>query len=62
MGLYPMAIDHVLAGSGQLDTRPLLGSDHFGLLARVVPAAGPAPEDQAVPISAASNGERVRFS
>lgn len=36
-GLAPLAIDHVLipkGGQGQIDTRPLLGSDHLGLVAR----------------------------
>ena len=34
---YPLAIDHVLAtgGRGAVETRPRLGSDHFGLLARI---------------------------
>ena len=54
LGVYPLAIDHVLAGAGQLEARALLGSDHFGLLARVVPAPG--PNAQPVPMSAASNG------
>jgi len=63
MGVYPLAIDHVLAGAGRLEARARLGSDHFGLLARVVPAPGPVPEpepapveDQPAPMSAASNG------
>jgi len=36
-GLAPLAIDHVLipkGGQGQIETRPLLGSDHLGLVAR----------------------------
>ena len=34
---YPLAIDHVLAtgGQGSIEVRPRLGSDHFGVLARV---------------------------
>lgn len=31
----PMPIDHVLAPAGQVEHRPLLGSDHEGLLARI---------------------------
>lgn len=35
-GTYPMAIDHVLApGGGSVRYRPLLGSDHRGLVANV---------------------------
>ena len=34
----PLSIDHVLApGSGLVERRPLLGSDHHGLLARLWP-------------------------
>ena len=36
---WPLAIDHVMAGpdaAGQIDVRPRLGSDHFGVLGRVV--------------------------
>jgi len=35
---YPIAIDHVLASAGitgTIEVRPRLGSDHFGVLARV---------------------------
>lgn len=36
VGSIPIAIDHVLApGGGHAETRPLLGADHFGVLARV---------------------------
>lgn len=36
LGSLPIAIDHVFApGGGSVETRPLLGGDHFGLLARV---------------------------
>lgn len=31
----PLPIDHVIAPSGQVERRPRLGSDHFGLLGRV---------------------------
>ena len=32
--IYPIAIDHILApGGGSLSRRPLLGSDHYGLVA-----------------------------
>lgn len=33
----PMFIDQVYASSGTVERRPLLGSDHYGLLARVTP-------------------------
>lgn len=33
----PMVIDHVYASSGTVERRPLLGSDHYGLLGRVMP-------------------------
>lgn len=33
----PMLIDHVYARGGTVERRPLLGSDHFGLLGRVTP-------------------------
>jgi len=39
IGSVPLAIDHVFApGGGYVETRPLLGADHFGLVARVHPA------------------------
>lgn len=37
-GLYPITIDHLLLPQGwraQIERRPLLGSDHFGLRARI---------------------------
>jgi len=37
-GLLPIPIDHAFApGGGQIERRPKLGSDHFGLLARLQP-------------------------
>lgn len=37
-GLLPIPIDHTFApGGGQIERRPKLGSDHFGLLARLQP-------------------------
>ncbi|MEL7282038.1 MAG: endonuclease/exonuclease/phosphatase family protein [Pseudomonadota bacterium] len=45
IGRVPISIDHVFApGGGYVEARPLLGSDHFGLLARVTPESG-APEE-----------------
>lgn len=45
IGSVPISIDHVFApGGGHAEARPLLGGDHFGLLARVTPkshTAGP---------------------
>ena len=35
--LVTVPIDHVFADSGTLERRPLLGSDHYGVLARVTP-------------------------
>ncbi|MEL7012783.1 MAG: endonuclease/exonuclease/phosphatase family protein [Pseudomonadota bacterium] len=36
IGSVPIAIDHVFApGGGYVETRPLFGADHFGILARV---------------------------
>ncbi|WP_375280975.1 endonuclease/exonuclease/phosphatase family protein [Pseudooctadecabacter sp.] len=34
---YPLGIDHVLAtgGTGDLEVRPLMGSDHYGVVARI---------------------------
>lgn len=34
---YPLGIDHVLAtgGQGRLDVRPLMGSDHHGIVAQI---------------------------
>lgn len=38
IGFVPISIDHVFApGGGRSVTRPLLGSDHFGVLAKVHP-------------------------
>jgi len=38
----PLPIDHVFApGGGHVDTRPRLGGDHLGLLARIRPQARP---------------------
>ncbi|MEY8837495.1 endonuclease/exonuclease/phosphatase family protein, partial [Cribrihabitans sp. XS_ASV171] len=34
---YPVTIDHVLAPGGAAEVMPRLGSDHFGVLARVLP-------------------------
>ncbi len=34
---YPVTIDHVLAPGGVAEIMPRLGSDHFGVLARVLP-------------------------
>lgn len=36
-GAVPLALDHVIAASGMAERRPRLGSDHYGLLARVTP-------------------------
>ena len=35
-GLFGLTIDHVLVtgGAGQIEQLPLIGSDHYGLLAR----------------------------
>lgn len=35
-GWIPIAIDHVVAPGGRLERRPLLGSDHMGVLAQVM--------------------------
>lgn len=35
--LVTVSIDHVFAASGTLERRPLAGSDHYGVLARVTP-------------------------
>lgn len=54
-GLLPVPIDHVLAtGPGRAERRPLTGSDHHGILARVAPfegwgEAGGVPERRARP-------------
>lgn len=51
-GVVPVALDHVLVtGSGTLERRPLAGSDHNGLLARVAPFGA-----AQAPMSAASKG------
>lgn len=37
-GLYPVTIDHIMAGptgQGSVELRPRLGSDHFGVLGRI---------------------------
>ncbi|KMW59723.1 AP endonuclease family 1 domain protein [Candidatus Rhodobacter oscarellae] len=36
-GRLPMFIDHVYAASGRVERRPLLGSDHYGLVGHVQP-------------------------
>ena len=55
-GVLPVAIDHVLAtGPGRSKRRPLAGSDHHGVLARVAPFAAAAarrPEPAADPADA----------
>lgn len=60
VGPYPIAIDHVLAtgGTGTVERRPKLGSDHHGLLARVLlPPEGDSPPGVgAAPLSDAGEG------
>lgn len=60
-GVLPLPIDHVLAtGPGQVERRPLAGSDHHGLLARVAPFAAD-PEGSVRPSEglAAALGRRL---